>query len=71
LRINIVRNKDNVEAELKIKLSIENDNRVLQAANSRVVFKTSESLVEKYRNFKKEEARKEKIKNSEGGFFGL
>ncbi|HIP34218.1 MAG TPA: hypothetical protein EYG89_05820 [Bacteroidia bacterium] len=71
MRINIVRNKDNAEVELKIRLSIENDNRVLQAANSRVIFKTSKSLVEKYRNFKKEEVRKEKIKNSEGGFFGL
>ena len=71
LRINIVRNKDNAEVELKIRLSIENDNRVLQAANSRVIFKTSKSLVEKYRNFKEEEVRKEKIKNSEGGFFGL
>ena len=62
-------NKQNVFSRLRIRLSIENTNRPLQASNDSFIFKASDSLIEKYRAINAQEKRRNDLKNN--SFFGL
>ncbi len=71
LRMNIIKNEKNILADLNISLTIENEDRALQAANSDIKFYSSESLIERYKKIREKKERQEKIKNSGNNFFGL
>jgi hypothetical protein len=69
LRLNIIRNKDNINVGLNIKLKIINKERILQSAESKVFSVTSKSLRERFNDLIEKERRNTKVE--ENSFFGL
>lgn len=71
LKMNIIKNEKNVDIKLKVKLTVSNNNRILQSGNSSVNFKASDILIQNNKRIIEEKKKQEEINNSNTNFFGL